>query len=109
MDRTGAQTMLYLTCIMIYSEYLGHDRVSHAKDWVSVDCCTRTIMTFCLTIIKTCPMYQLYQLLNSLSIMLNFWRGVYMYYVKSIRNYTFEKFSQCRECVWHNIGIHGLK
>ena len=40
-DRTGAQTMLYLTCAMISSVDLAHCRVSHAKDWVSVDCGTR--------------------------------------------------------------------
>ena len=40
-DHTGAQTMLYLTCIMISSvELLAHHRVSHAKDWLSVDCVT---------------------------------------------------------------------
>ena len=39
-DRTGAQTMLYLTCTMIASVDLAHYGVSHAKDWVSVDCGT---------------------------------------------------------------------
>ena len=38
--RTGAQTMLYLTCTTITSEDLAHNGVSHAKDWVSVDCGT---------------------------------------------------------------------
>ena len=38
--RTGAQTMLYLTCIMISSVDLAHYEVSRAKDWVSVDCGT---------------------------------------------------------------------
>ena len=39
-DRTGAQTMLYLTCTTITSLDLGHHGVSRAKDWVSVDCRT---------------------------------------------------------------------
>ena len=38
--RTGAQTMLYLTCTTISSVDLAHCRVSRAKDWVSVDCGT---------------------------------------------------------------------
>ena len=42
-DRTGAQTMLYLTCTMIFSVYLAHYGVSRAKDWVSVDYGTRNI------------------------------------------------------------------
>ena len=41
-DRTGAQTMLYLTCTTITSADLAHYRVSRAKDWVSVDCGTTT-------------------------------------------------------------------
>ena len=36
-DRTGAQTMLYLTCTMISSVNLACYGVSRAKDWVSVD------------------------------------------------------------------------
>ena len=40
-DRTGAQTMPYLTCTMISSVDLAHYGVSPAKDWVSVDCGTR--------------------------------------------------------------------
>ena len=40
-DRTGAQTMLYLTCTTITSVDLAHYRVSRAKDWVSVDCGTK--------------------------------------------------------------------
>ena len=42
--RTGAQTMLYLTCTMISSVDFAYYRVSRAKDWVhvSVDCGTRT-------------------------------------------------------------------
>ena len=40
-DRTGAQTMLYLTCTMISSVDLAYYGVSHAKDWVSVDFGTR--------------------------------------------------------------------
>ena len=38
--RTGAQTMLYLTCTTITSVDLAHNGVSRAKDWVSVDCGT---------------------------------------------------------------------
>ena len=40
--RTGAQTMLYLTCTTITSVDLAHNGVSRAKDWVSVDCGTST-------------------------------------------------------------------
>ena len=39
-DRTGAQTMIYLTCNMISSVVLAHYGVSCAKDWVSGDCGT---------------------------------------------------------------------
>ena len=39
-DRTGAQTKLYLTCTMISSVDRAHYGVSRAKDWVSVDCGT---------------------------------------------------------------------
>ena len=39
-DRTGAQTMLYLTCTTITSVDLAHNGVSRAKDWESVDCGT---------------------------------------------------------------------
>ena len=39
-DRTGAQTMLYLTCIMISSVDLAYYGVSRAEDWISVDCGT---------------------------------------------------------------------
>ena len=39
-DRTGAQTMLYLTCITITSVDLAHYGVSRAKDWASVNCGT---------------------------------------------------------------------
>ena len=42
-DRTGAQTMLCLTCTMISSVDLAHYGVSHAKDWVSVDCGTMKV------------------------------------------------------------------
>ena len=42
-DRTGAETMLYLTCTMISSVDLAHYGVSRAKDWVSVDCVTRRL------------------------------------------------------------------
>ena len=40
-DRTGAQTMLYLTCTTITSLDIAHYGVSHTKDWVSVDCGTK--------------------------------------------------------------------
>ena len=40
--RTGAQTMLYLACTSISSVHLAQYGVSLAKDWVSVDCGTRT-------------------------------------------------------------------
>ena len=40
-DRTGAQTMLYLTCTMICSVDLAHYGVSRPKDWESVDCGTK--------------------------------------------------------------------
>ena len=39
-DRTGTQTMLYLTCTTITSVDLAHYGVSRAKDWVSVNCGT---------------------------------------------------------------------
>ena len=35
--------MLYLTCTMISSVDIAHYEVSHAKDWVSVDCGTSSI------------------------------------------------------------------
>ena len=35
--RTGAQTVLCLTCTMIFSVTLAHKGVSRAKDWVTVD------------------------------------------------------------------------
>ena len=38
--RTGAQTMLYLTCTTITSIDLAHYGVFHVKDWVPVDFCT---------------------------------------------------------------------
>ena len=41
-DRTGAQTMLYLTCTMISSVDLAHYGVSLAKYWVSMDCGTNS-------------------------------------------------------------------
>ena len=40
-DRTDAQTMLYLTCSTISSVDLAQYGVSLAKDWVSVECGTR--------------------------------------------------------------------
>ena len=39
-DRTGAQTMPYLTCTMISSVDLAHYGVSRAENWVSLDCGT---------------------------------------------------------------------
>ena len=42
-DRTGEQTMLYLTCTTITNEDLAHYGVSRAKDWVAVNCGTRSI------------------------------------------------------------------
>ena len=42
-DRTGAQTMLYLTSTTITSIDLAHYGVSRAKDWVSVKCGTSAI------------------------------------------------------------------
>ena len=39
-DRTGAQTMLYLTCTMISCVDLACYGESHAKVWASVDCGT---------------------------------------------------------------------
>ena len=41
-DRTGAQTMLYLTCSMISSVDLAHYGVSCVKDWISLDCGTNS-------------------------------------------------------------------
>ena len=40
-DRTDAQTMLYLTCTTISSLDFAHYGVSFAKDRVSVDCVIR--------------------------------------------------------------------
>ena len=45
-ERTDAQTMLHLTCTMIFSVALAHYGVSCAKDWVSVDCGTTD---FCMS------------------------------------------------------------
>ena len=42
-DRTGAQTMLYLTCTMISNVDFAHYGVCRAEDWVSVDCGTRPL------------------------------------------------------------------
>ena len=47
-DRTGAQTMLYLTCTTMTSVDLAHYGISRAKDWVSVNCGTIPI---CLHIV----------------------------------------------------------
>ena len=43
-NRTGAQTMLYLTCTMISSVDLACYGVPRAKNWVSVDCGTSNII-----------------------------------------------------------------
>ena len=43
-DRTGAQTMVHLTCITITSVDLALYRVSRAEDWVSEDCDTKIVM-----------------------------------------------------------------
>ena len=42
-ERTGAQTMLCLTCTTITSVDLAHYGVSRAKDWISVDCGTKCV------------------------------------------------------------------
>ena len=47
-DRTDAQTMLYLTCTMIASVDLAHLEETRAKDWVSVDCGTNSFLSFYL-------------------------------------------------------------
>ena len=39
--------MLYLICSMIFSVYLAHYGVSHAKYWVSVDCGTVYRKSYC--------------------------------------------------------------
>ena len=39
-DRTGAQTMIYLTCTTITGVDFAHYGVSHANGLVSVDCGT---------------------------------------------------------------------
>ena len=39
-DRTGAQTMLYLTCTTISIVDLAHYGASRDKDWVSLGCGT---------------------------------------------------------------------
>ena len=44
-DRTGAQTILYLTCTTITSVDLAHYGVSRAKHRVSVDCGTMYIIS----------------------------------------------------------------
>ena len=40
------KTMLYLTCTMLSSVDLAYYGVSHAKDWIYVDCGTRTLWNF---------------------------------------------------------------
>ena len=52
-DRTGAQTMLYLTCTTITNVDLAHYGVSRAKDWVSVNCGTRLFDLYVFKIIIT--------------------------------------------------------
>ena len=62
--------MLYLTCTMISSVDLAHYVISHAKDWLSVDCGTSLCMpTFhsCLfkllvskIVIQSSPCYKSY-------------------------------------------------
>ena len=47
-DRTDAQTMLYLTCTMISSVDLAHLEVIRAKDWLSVDCGKNSFLSFYL-------------------------------------------------------------
>ena len=37
--------MLYLTCTIIYSVDIADNGVSLAKDWVSVDCGTRLLIS----------------------------------------------------------------
>ena len=44
-NRTGAQTMLYLTCTTITSVDLAHYGVSRAIDCVSVDCSTISLIS----------------------------------------------------------------
>ena len=39
-DRTGAQTMLNLTCTRITIVDIAHYGVSRAKEWICVDCGT---------------------------------------------------------------------
>ena len=52
-DRTGAQTMLYLTFTMISSVDLAHYEVSRVTDWISGDCGTSDIAVFfCGTVIR---------------------------------------------------------
>ena len=50
--RTGAQTMLYLTCTTITSVDLAYYGVSRAKDWVSVDCGTMLINSLATSHVK---------------------------------------------------------
>ena len=44
--RTGAQTMLYLTCTTITSVDLAHYGIYRAKNWVSVNCGTSLFVHF---------------------------------------------------------------
>ena len=53
-DRTGAHTMLYLTCTMISSVDLAYYGVIRAKDLVSVDCGTKPDIFKTLVCSKEC-------------------------------------------------------
>ena len=46
--------MLYLTCTIISSVYLAHYGVSHAKDWISVDCGTIHIILLFFPFFRVC-------------------------------------------------------
>ena len=49
--------MLYLTCTMISSVDLAHYGISHAKDWVSVDCGTMSnIVAYVMLVLVICGM-----------------------------------------------------
>ena len=63
-DRTGAQSMHYLTCTIITSVDLAHYGVSRAKDWVSVDCGTKT---FSKTYYNSCTLKNLIGSIKSIN------------------------------------------
>ena len=46
--------MLYLTCTTITSVDLAHYGVSHAKDWVSVDCGTSYLVVQETNVVEIC-------------------------------------------------------